>query len=278
MNEVTVFSFQNQHEIRTVVRDGEPWFVAKDICDILELENVTRALDTLDNDEKSSINPNITNSNVGNPILDESNFDRYTTFPEMRRGGRPMSLVNESGLYALVFKSRKPEAQAFRKWVTSEVLPAIRKTGQYTHPTAPSLPLVGERLNIERFKVWHEFAELCGLKDNAALISADNTMRREYNVSMLKTAQIELKNPDQQLFLTPTQIAGRLKLSGPREVNLLLALKGFQTRENKQWLPTAKGQAFAVLLDTGKRHSSGVMIQQVKWKESILNELDIEEQ
>lgn len=90
MNEVTVFSFQNQHEVRTVVRDGEPWFVAKDICDILELENVTRALDTLDNDEKSSINPNITISNVGNPILDESNFDRYTTFPEMRRGGRPM--------------------------------------------------------------------------------------------------------------------------------------------------------------------------------------------
>lgn len=90
MNEVTVFSFQNQHEIRTVIRDGEPWFVAKDICDILELENVTRALDSLDNDEKSSINPNITNSNVGNPILDESNFDRYTTFPEMRRGGRPM--------------------------------------------------------------------------------------------------------------------------------------------------------------------------------------------
>lgn len=65
MNEVTVFSFQNQHEIRTMVRDEEPWFVAKDICDILELENVGQMLSTLDNDEKSSINPNITNSNVG---------------------------------------------------------------------------------------------------------------------------------------------------------------------------------------------------------------------
>ena len=55
MNEVTVFSFQNQHEIRTVVRDGEPWFVAKDICDILEIVNLSDALSTLDNDEKSSI-------------------------------------------------------------------------------------------------------------------------------------------------------------------------------------------------------------------------------
>jgi len=90
MNEVTVFSFQNQHEIRTVVRDGEPWFVAKDICDILEIVNLSDALSTLDNDEKSSINPNIGITDVGNPILDESNFDRYTTFPEMRRGGRPM--------------------------------------------------------------------------------------------------------------------------------------------------------------------------------------------
>lgn len=90
MNEVTVFSFQNQHEIRTVVRDGEPWFVAKDICDILDIVNLSDALSTLDNDEKSSINPNIGNTDVGNPILDESNFDRYTTFPEMRRGGRPM--------------------------------------------------------------------------------------------------------------------------------------------------------------------------------------------
>ena len=90
MNEVTVFSFRNQHEIRTVVRDGEPWFVAKDICDILEIVNLSDALSTLDNDEKSSINPNIGITDVGNPILDESNFDRYTTFPEMRRGGRPM--------------------------------------------------------------------------------------------------------------------------------------------------------------------------------------------
>lgn len=254
MNEVTVFSFQNQHEIRTVVRDGEPWFVAKDICDILELTDVSQTVQSLDDDEKG-------------------------TYSIRTLGGNQrMSVVSESGLYALVFKSRKLEAKAFRKWVTSDVLPAIRKTGQYTRPTMSSPPLVGERINIERFKVWHEFAELCGLKDNAALISADNTMRREYNISMLKTAQIELKSPEQEFLLTPTQIAQRLKLSGPREVNLLLALKGFQTRENKQWTPTDKGQAFAVLLDTGKRHSSSVMIQQVKWKESVLSELDVEEQ
>lgn len=270
MNEVTVFSFQNQHEIRTVVRDGEPWFVAKDICDILELENVGQMLSTLDNDEKSSINPNITNNDVGNPILDESNSDRYTTFPEMRRGGRPMSLVNESGLYALVFKSRKPEAQAFRKWVTSEVLPTIRKTGQYKAATAN---MTSNEFVSREFAALRSMAITAGLEGNAATVSANNAMVRIHSVSPLKLLQIELKNPDQQLFLTPTQIAQRLGFSGPREVNKLLAHEGFQSNINGTRVPTDKGREYVVLLDTGKRHSDGVMIQQMKWKEKICDKL-----
>lgn len=255
MNEMAVFSFNGQGQVRTIVDiDGNPLFCGKDVCEILGYANASDA-------------------------IKQHCKGVAKRYPLQTAGGvQDIRFLTEPDLYRLIVSSQLPAAQAFEAWIFEEVLPTIRKTGQYTHPTAPSLPLVGERLNIERFKVWHEFAELCGLKNNAALISADNTMRREYNVSMLKTAQIELKNPEQEFLLTPTQIAGRLKLSGPREVNLLLALKGFQTRENKQWLPTTKGQAFAVLLDTGKRHSSGVMIQQVKWKESVLNELDIEEQ
>ena len=104
MDAVTVFNFQDQHEVRTVVRDGEPWFVAKDICDILELTNPTVAIESLDDDERS----------------------KYS----LGRQGE-VNIVNESGLYALVFKSRKPEVKAFRKWVTSDVFPTIRKTGRY---------------------------------------------------------------------------------------------------------------------------------------------------
>ena len=113
---ITPFTF-NGTEVRTILRDGEPWFVAADVCNVLELADTSSALRELDEDEK------ITQHNErGNP-----------------RAGIPhqFNLINESGLYALTFKSRKPEAKAFKKWVTAEVLPAIRKTGSFiSHPSA----------------------------------------------------------------------------------------------------------------------------------------------
>ena len=103
--------------MRAVTLDGEPWFVAKDICDVLGLSNITEALRNLDNDELTS------------EILKSGNQ------------GREMKLVSESGLYALVIRSNKPNARKFRKWITAEVLPAIRKTGRYAVPVQPELPL-----------------------------------------------------------------------------------------------------------------------------------------
>jgi len=246
MDAVTVFNFQDQHEVRTVVRDGEPWFVAKDICDILELTDVSQTVQSLGDDEKG-------------------------TYSIRTLGGsQRMSVISESGLYALVFKSRKPEAQAFRKWVTSEVLPTIRKTGAYVLPRSE---LLNKEVAAREFAALKAVAELCGLEGNAAIVSADNAIRREHGISLLQTLQIELKNPDQKYFFSPTQIAEMLHLSGPREVNKLLEIGGYQVKSGGQWLPTEKGKVHAVLLDTGKRHSSGVMIQQLKWKETVLDVL-----
>ena len=112
MKDLVKFEFK-YHEVRTVVIEGEPWFVAKDVCGVLELGNITEALRGLDADELTS------------EILKSGGQ------------GREMRLVNESGLYALIFKSRKPQAKAFRKWVTSEVLPQIRKTGKYEVQKTP---------------------------------------------------------------------------------------------------------------------------------------------
>ena len=111
MNEVSIFKFEESFTIRTVVKDNEPWFVAKDICDVLGISNNRDALAALDEDEKSNVGKSdISNIEVPN---------------------RGLSLINESGLYALVIRSNKPNARKFRKWITSEVLPAIRKTGRY---------------------------------------------------------------------------------------------------------------------------------------------------
>jgi prophage antirepressor-like protein len=109
MNEVAkVF---NDKPVRMVVKRGEPWFVAKDACDILGLEQVSRAMDRLDQDQRGLVK---------------------VTHPQSPDKTIEMAAVTESGLYELVIRSDKPEAKAFRKWITSEVLPSIRKTGQYS--------------------------------------------------------------------------------------------------------------------------------------------------
>lgn len=104
-NSQPVFNF-GDNQVRLVVRDGEPWFVANDVCTALGYANTSKAIgDHLDEDEKS-------NQSLG-------------------LAGKPFVIINESGLYALVLRSRKPEARKFAKWVTSEVLPSIRQTGSY---------------------------------------------------------------------------------------------------------------------------------------------------
>ena len=93
--------------VRTVMRDGELWFVAADVCAVLEHSNSRKAVGVLDENE------------IGVTI-------GYTL-----GGAQRMTIVNESGLYSLVFASRKPQAKAFRRWVTADVLPAIRRAGRY---------------------------------------------------------------------------------------------------------------------------------------------------
>ena len=106
---ITTFTFKSQ-EVRTVILENQPWFVAKDVCNVLEISNSRDAVYSLDDEEKG------------------------VAFTDTLGGKQEMSVVSESGLYALIFKSRKPEAKAFRKWVTSEILPTIRKHGGYLTP------------------------------------------------------------------------------------------------------------------------------------------------
>ena len=107
-NEIQQFDFKGA-SLRTLTdKAGEPWFVAKDVCDILGHSNVSMALDRLDDDERSKFN--------------------------LGRQGET-NIVNEAGLYVLVLGSRKPEAHEFKRWVTHEVLPQIRRTGGYIPTT-----------------------------------------------------------------------------------------------------------------------------------------------
>lgn len=144
MNNIQVFNYQS-HEVRTVEQDGEPWFVLKDVCAVLGLTDTGRTAERLDADE--------------------------LTRTTLVSGGqnREMYIINESGLYNVILRSDKPEAKPFRKWVTSEVLPSIRKTGSYTMPKLSkemqALFLLDDRTQ----------------KQEARLTALENTMTVDYS-------------------------------------------------------------------------------------------------
>ncbi len=110
MNNLQIFNYKGK-KVRTVEKDGQPWWVLKDVCDVLEINQPVRVAERLDSDEV-----NLTH-------ITDSIGRRQETY-----------IINESGLYNVILRSDKPEAKPFRKWVTSEVLPSIRKHGAYMTP------------------------------------------------------------------------------------------------------------------------------------------------
>lgn len=110
--ETSILQWKDEASVRMQMVDGEPWFAAKDLCELLGLDNSRQAVSRLDDDEKGVIS----SDTLG--------------------GKQELTFVSESGMYALIFQSRKPQARAFRKWVTGEVLPSLRKYGYYVAPGA----------------------------------------------------------------------------------------------------------------------------------------------
>ena len=116
MNELQVFHYQD-NQVRTIDRDGQPWFVLKDVCEVLGLGSPHKVAERLDEDERNQI-----------PVIDSIGRKQE------------MSVISESGLYNVILRSDKPEAKPFRRWVTGEVIPSIRKHGVYaTAETAEKL-------------------------------------------------------------------------------------------------------------------------------------------
>lgn len=133
MDSLAVFSFHDTNPIRVQMIDGEPWFVAQDVCAALKISNVSDALNKLDNDEKLRLG-----------LTDAQKIDKMA---------RVINIISESGLYTLILRCRDAVTPGtipyrFRKWVTGEVLPSIRKTGAYQYqPLAPKL--AGEPLTAQ---------------------------------------------------------------------------------------------------------------------------------
>lgn len=197
-NGLQVFENNRFGKVRVVMRGGEPWFVAKDVCDCLELGNVSQALDGLDDDEKQQLETNIINPDVG---------------------GRGTLIISEPGLYSLVLRSRKPEAKEFKRWVTHDVLPAIRQNGGYMlmRPNeteeeffARAVLLAQQTLarmdaekktlsaKVENLEVELDESKLWWSIKRVAAATGENW--REYNWKALKSASFSLGLPPRKIF------------------------------------------------------------------------------
>ncbi|MBR0035808.1 MAG: phage antirepressor KilAC domain-containing protein [Synergistaceae bacterium] len=208
-NELQVFKYTEQHQIRTTVIDGEPWFVAKDICDVLGLADVTSALRTLDDDEKL--------------VRKISGAGQI----------REMATISEPGLYKLIMRSSKPEAKQFTRWVTHEVLPSIHKSGMYLTDQAADV-------YVHDPKEFAKMAARCSALEGRVK-AMEKVLNEKYSLSVL--GETVLAQPGCMTF---QEVAGFLAQHGidigqNRLFNLCRDLNLLCSRKGKQWnKPTQK--------------------------------------
>ena len=129
MEGLQVFQYQDK-DVRTVKQDGQTWWVLADVCEVLDLTQPHRVASRLDDDERMTLT-----------------FNTGHSEPRGRGGAQKITIINEPGLYSVILRSNKPEAKAFKRWITHEVLPAIHATGAYVAPQAtPAVAGAMERM------------------------------------------------------------------------------------------------------------------------------------
>lgn len=179
MSNLIPFDFEGT-KVRTVAREGEPWFVLADVCRVLEISNPSQAAARLDEDEKSTL----TTNEGGN-------------FNGLRAVGAMPSIINESGLYSLVLTSRKAEAKRFKKWITGEVIPAIRKSGGYmvAAPEETEAELALRALTVLQATVERQKAQLAVVAPKAEAFDRIATADGSLNITeAAKALQVRPKD------------------------------------------------------------------------------------
>ena len=189
MNELQTFTYNNA-QFRSITKsNGEKWFVLKDVCDILGLGTPARVAERLDEDEVSLAH--LTDS-IGRK--------------------QEMTIISESGLYNVILRSDKPEAKPFRKWVTSEVLPAIRKTGAYSTNEKPSKALEIKEMNA-KVRLSNQFLKLSKVETLSA--EYKNILAAKAAEVLTGTQLIPLPQSEQKMY-TATEVGAMFGVSAQK--------------------------------------------------------------
>ena len=268
MSKIQIFESTDFGTVRTVLIDKEPYFVGKDVCEAFDDKNHNRSLGRIDEEDK-----------------------RREQITDVLGRKQEAVLINESGLYALLFAMQPQKAnhdgvsdaypievqerikklRRFKRWVTSEVLPAIRKTGSYTVPKLEKNPkyrtrMVGTAVRDIRSPA-AELQKLIGLKSGIALAKATNMIERAYGVDMEEVKELIPPAEHETGFLNATQIGALLGVNA-RRANELLQLAGLQVRFNGTWRLTSKGKEHGEEMPYERNGHSGY---QIRWSESAVS-------
>ncbi|WP_053228088.1 BRO family protein [Spirochaeta cellobiosiphila] len=194
MSDIISFDNTSFGKVRVVYKEQQPWFIAMDICQSLEI-TPRDSVRYLDDEDKS----NVSSKHIG------------------LSGGRDLLIINESGLYSLILRSRKPQAKAFKRWVTSEVLPSIRRTGSYNSKKIPqTFP--------EALRAYAEEVE------KRQSLEIDNQIKESRINKLIHTGKT----------YTITELAKELGFTSASKLNKQLQKLGFQYKVNGCWVCTSK--------------------------------------
>ena len=231
MNDLQIFKYQDS-EVRTVEMNGEPWFVLKDVCGVLGLGTVSKVADRLDADEKGM-------NQIHTP-----------------GGMQDVTVINESGLYNVILRSDKPEAKPFRKWVTAEVLPTIRKHGAYMTPETLQAAILNpdtmiqlcQQLKVEQDK-------------NAALTAANSQLTVDKQIMQPKAEYFD-ELVDRNLLTSFRETAKQLGIGEKAFIAFLLEKKYIYRDKKGKLMPYARRTtAFSRSRSVSTRKPSGAALR-----------------
>ena len=247
MSTLIPFQFES-HALRVQVDEvGQPWFNASDACAALELGNPRQALDS---------------------HVDSEDVQKLDT---LTPGGRQrQNHVNESGLYALILGSTKDAAKRFKRWVTSEVLPAIRKTGVYSATPVAALPAPTQDRVSSLLLIGDAVAKVPGVKAGIAM-AATLTCIQENTGLVIETLRRALPAANEPTCSHNATQLGKLVGSSAKSINQRLALLGFQVRnERDEWELTDAGKTWAEAMPFSRNGHSGY---QILWNPAVVEQL-----
>jgi prophage antirepressor-like protein len=247
MSQIIPFEFES-HALRVNLdAAGQPWFVAADVCAALELPETHKAIARLDDDEKGR-------NSIPTP-----------------GGQQEMSVVNESGLYNLVLGSRKPEAKRFKRWITHEVLPSIRKTGSYASAmSVAALPSPTQDRVSSLLLIGEAVAKVPGVKHGIAMAATLTCIHENTGLSMETMRRALPANDEPIAAMNPTKLGQQLGMAA-RSVNARLAAMGLQLRNDRdEWELTEAGQAWGEALPYSRNGHSGY---QILWNPAVIDQM-----